>query len=71
MSWLPTTKGSGPLRHLKAIAAEAARQPPPSNALLHDTAHKEATTEWRERWMEALQRQPAYFTLTAAFPIHE
>ena len=70
LGWLPATKGSLPLRRLKAIAAETARQgptlppPPPTKAQLRATARQEAITGWQNSWMDAPRLQPAYLALT-------
>jgi hypothetical protein len=70
IGWLPAAKGSIPLRKLKAIAAETARQgptlppPPPTKAQLRNTARQEAIDEWRNNWMAAPRLQPAYLALT-------
>ena len=53
LGWLPEAKGSRPLRRLKAIAAETARQgptlppPPLTKAQLRITARQDAITEWQ------------------------
>jgi len=70
LGWLPAAKGSLPLRRLKAIAAETARQgptlppPPPTKAQLRITSRQDAITEWQNRWMEAPRLQPVYLALT-------
>jgi hypothetical protein len=70
LGWLPAAKGSIPLRRLKAIAAETARQgptlppPPPTKAQLRITAKQDAITEWQNNWMAATCLQTAYLALT-------
>ena len=69
LGWLPAAKGSIPLRRLKAIAAEAARQgpttppPPPTTSQLHNTSREDAITDWQNSWLAAPRRQLAYLAL--------
>ena len=70
LGWLPATKGSIPLRRLKAITAETAHQGPtlpplpPAKSELRFTAQQDAITEWQNSWMAALWLQPTYLALT-------